>query len=357
MLSGQGTAELRDERPNLLHRAAKHGHPVARAEIEADSRVNASLAEMAVVGRRHKRMVAQQGIETAQIVAEPLGRNRDILGAGPGSRMAGLECASAETRLAKPPNRALLERIGENAHAAAFAYRLRRALEFLRAQTGAVRRFGSQLDNEKRAAVGQKPHAGQSFGSREIRQMMVETFERFGAMPQDPRRLIRGRVNVLEAQHDQDYRPRAWNELQCRAQRDSAGALAADQRSRKMEPLLGEKLVEVVARDAARDAREVGSYRVADTIAKVCQRPYDFGLPSRSFAGGAYRLVIHRSGQPQSIAVVQDGIDGFHIINGLAVGGGMRAAGVVPDHPADRASVLSRRVGGEEQSMGSERAV
>ena len=62
------------------------------------------------------------------------------------------------------------------------------------------------------------------------------------------------RNGVGKAEHDQAPERRALDEPERRLEHGDAGALAADQRARDVEAVLGQQLVEVVAGDAARDA-------------------------------------------------------------------------------------------------------
>ena len=79
------------------------------------------------------------------------------------------------------PDCALLRVGKERRDSGALAYPPR-----LRVSRSAAARFvgavGAKLDDQKRAAVGQKPHRGDPLGARELGQMMVEALQRLRAM-------------------------------------------------------------------------------------------------------------------------------------------------------------------------------
>ena len=67
---------------------------------------------------------------------------------------------------------------------------------------------------------------------------------------------IGGEERIVEAEHGKDAKRRAGGEVQRGGNDVGAGAFGADQCARHMEIVFGQQLVEVVAGDAARNARE-----------------------------------------------------------------------------------------------------
>ena len=131
---------------------------------------------------------------------------------------------------------------------------------------GAIARFvarrAAQLDQQKRASVGQKPHTRHLLDARELGQILIEAFERFGTMLEHPRRLIRCDEDVVEAEHGQRDFLRARHGSNRGAQNRGERALGADDRARDIEAALRHQLVEVVAGDAARQFREMRAHRI-----------------------------------------------------------------------------------------------
>src|SRR5207248_2157529 len=78
VLAGQRSTERRDEVRRLLEERAEAARAVRGSGLEVDSRVNATLPEVAVQGRRVA-VLPQEGVEPAQVIGEPLGRHRPVL--------------------------------------------------------------------------------------------------------------------------------------------------------------------------------------------------------------------------------------------------------------------------------------
>ena len=134
-----------------------------------------------------------------------------------------------------------------------------------------VARRATQLDQQKRAPGGQKPHTRHLFDSRELRKILVEAFQRFRAMLEQPRRLIRRDKNVVEAQHGQPDFLRARDTSNRRAQNRGERALGANDRARDIEATLRHQLVKIVAGDASRQFREMRAHRIRAMVAKLAQ--------------------------------------------------------------------------------------
>ena len=166
--------------------------PALGKEIEVDAAMDAAFAEMAVVSRGDQLMAIQRLLEAPQIIAETGRRNRAILRAGPGARIAGNQRAGAESRFAQAPHRKLFAAIKQDRTADAGGI----ARGFLHHAIGALANFvfirTAEFDDQKGAAAGQHPHGARGPWPGKFRQTIVEAFERFRAMAQQPRHLIGG---------------------------------------------------------------------------------------------------------------------------------------------------------------------
>ncbi len=118
------------------------------------------------------------------------------------------------------------------------------------------------------------------------------------------------------------------------------GALGAGQEAGDVEAVLRQQVLQAVAGDLATEAAELG--------------------PDRAQAGGDQRPqpLADRRARALAVGTEADPLAGSghhlqrdHVVGGLAVAQGARAAGVVADHAADRAAVVGRRVGPEPQPV------
>ena len=268
VLAGERTAQIRDETTELDHRRTERRDAGCAGQVEIDARVNASFAEMSVVGRHFKAVAGEDAIEAAQKRAEPGRRNGGVFGARPTARAARDERARAEPRLANLPDRGLLPRVGKVSGAGAFAQRARLRDHAFRAPARFVLRFAAQLDEQKSAPGGEKSHARHRLDARELGKILIEAFQRFGAMLEQPRRLIRRDEYVVESEHDQPEILRARHGSYRRADDCGERALRANDCAGKVEAPLRHQLVEVVARDAARKPGEMSAHGIGGLIAK-----------------------------------------------------------------------------------------
>ena len=209
---------------------------------------------------------------------------------------------------------------------------------------------GAKLDEQERASVGQQAHCVESLGAREVRQMMVEALERLRAMLQNPRHLVGGEVNIVEAEHHQREASRTGHQPQRRRERDPERPFRADQRARQVAPALRQKLVEVVAGDAARNFRITPPNLISRALYERARRGINLALAAAA-RRQRRRLALAACTERQPRAVVERDFQRLDVVDSLAVSGGVSAARIVADHPADRAAVLGRRIGREEQAV------
>ena len=89
------------------------------------------------------------------------------------------------------------------------------------------------------------------------------------------RDVVAGRVDVGVAEHHEGPRRPGVDEPHGGLEHDDAGALGADERAGDVEAVLGQQLVEVVARHAPRDLGEAAADRVGVAVAQVAQARVD----------------------------------------------------------------------------------
>src|SRR5581483_11427983 len=92
-----------------------------------------------------------------------------------------------------------------------------------------------------------------------------------------------GRRDDVGITEDEQYAlRRAAHQLRRRREHERARALRADQRAGDVEPVLGQQLVEVVARDAALDLREARADQLAVAVGEARERRVDLAAaPAR----------------------------------------------------------------------------
>ena len=137
---------------------------------------------------------------------------------------------------------------------------------------------------------------------------------------------------------------RPLHEARHRVQRDGASALGADQRTRHVEAVLGQQLIEVVARYAASELGKPRADHVRVAVAKPLECRVDFAAPA-AFGDDPFELRAGSGPDPHARAVVGEYLQRFHVLDGLAGHHRVRAAGIVADHPAERAAAVGCRIG------------
>ncbi len=139
----------------------------------------------------------------------------------------------------------------------------------------------------RRAECRAPPAAGRGSGAPFVVQSVddaaLEPFEADRRRLENRGHVIGRRKRVRIAEADEHAVLRAVDEPQRRAEHDRARAFGADERPGDMEAVLGKKLIEVVARDAARNLRKAAADLSADTDRE------SIGAPRRSRRGGRPR--------------------------------------------------------------------
>ncbi len=149
------------------------------------------------------------------------------------------------------------------------------------------------------------------------------------------------RVPVSEA--DQHPVLRARNQLEPCLEHDCARALASNERPGEVKAVLGQQFVEVVAGHAPRNAGEALPDAIGVPVSNVPKAGVDFPAAATAADDRIDRGGLGCSdGQPGT--VVQQNVELFDIVHGLPRQQRVRAARVVPDHAAKRASTVRRGI-------------
>ncbi len=163
-------------------------------------------------------------------------------------------------------------------------------------------------------------------------------------MLEDERDGVGGEEGVVEAEHGEHAEGRAGGEVERGGDDVGAGALRADQRAGDVEAVLGQQLVEVVAGDAAGNAREFFAYERGVTVADAREA----GVDLADAAAGADEsfesiALVRRHGHAR--AVVENDVERFDVVHDFAAHQAVNAATVVADHAAEGAAGVRGRIG------------
>ena len=156
--------------------------------------------------------------------------------------------------------------------------------------------------------------------------------------------MIGGREQRRVAEHDQRAVRRARHEPHGGLEHVHAGPLRADQSPRDVEAVLGQQLVEVVARHAPGDVGELVANEVGHPVAQVAQPPVDLAAATALGHDPGELLVAGRADRHAG-AVVERDLERLDVVAGLARHQRVGAAGVVADHPAEGAVGVGGGIG------------
>jgi hypothetical protein len=347
VLAGERAAHREHQVRGLVDEAAVLLDAGGGDEVEVDPGVDAALAEMAVEGALVAILVEQLA-QGAQVIPDPLRRDRGVLPARPGVRLAGHPGGGAQAGLADGPDRLLLLGVVEDLA----RRRARLALECLDQRAGLplgfLPRLAAEFDQQPAAPLGQQVdvlrvellplHVGD--------QHVVQPLEADRPVRHDLGHVVAGRVNVRITEHDQTAGRRAGDEAQGGLQDGDAGPLGAHQRAGHVETVLGQELRQVVAGDPARDVRKALADLVRVAVAQIAQPAVDLP-PAPAGADDPLQLLLAGGPHPQAQAVVGEHLQLLDVLLGLAGHHRVDAAGVVPHHAAEGAVVVGGGVGAE----------
>ncbi len=128
---------------------------------------------------------------------------------------------------------------------------------------------------------------------------------------------IGGEKWIAEAEDGEHAEGRAGGEVERGGDDGGAGAFGADQRAGDVEVVLGQQLVEVVAGDAARNARELFPHQGGVAVADALEAGVDLAHAA-SGADERVELVGRRDANGHARPVVEHDLERFHIVNGFA---------------------------------------
>ena len=196
-----------------------------------------------------------------------------------------------------------------------------------------------ELDEQPGASARAAAGSRRARAGRAARRCSRESQALAGRRPvrHDGRGGLAGRDDVGEAEDDDDPDRGVDDQLDGRLGDDRQGALGADEGLGEVEPL-GQQVVRRVARDLPAEPVELGARRRE----VPGHHRADPGEHVVGTAGIRHARLVVAGGQ--RLPGRGEQLEAGHVVGGAAVGQRPRAAGVVADHPADRAARVRRRV-------------
>src|SRR5467141_1109815 len=144
-----------------------------------------------------------------------------------------------------------------------------------------------------------------------------------------------------------DERPmlRAFNQSDFGFEHNYAGAFRAYQRSRHVKSILGKQLIQVIAGNTPGDFRVARSDQVGVLVSQGPQLGVNRAA-TPPLDNDVIQLVLVSGGSHRNLgAVVEENAQFFDIVDGFSGEQRMRAAGIIPDHPTERAAAMRGRIG------------
>jgi hypothetical protein len=212
--------------------------------------------------------------------------------------------------------------------------------------------FGAELGEQEGAAFGQEVHVvvSEVLATHEVEEHCVHALKANGAEADDVGDGVGGEERVGEGEHREAAAGRRVHQVQRGGEDGGECAFRTDDGAGHLEAALGEKFVEVVAGDAARDLREAAADLVDIAVADTAQASVNL---SRTTAAGddGRNLVVGGGADGHAGAVVEEDVEGADVVGGKAAHDAVRAAGVVADHTADGAAGVGGGIGREGEVM------
>ena len=338
MLAGQRAAVARDQAGGVLHeRPVPRAPPVGLAaggEGEVDAHVQAAVAEVPV---RHplQPVAVEQLLEPAHVRAELLHRDGGVLPAGVRRPPVGRAVGQPGAVLADAPDGRGVRRVGDHHRvdgAGVGEHAARLALDLGDVVTG-------QLDDQPAGAARQVRDDGGGHVAQSLHDPLVEALDRRGLVGEQPGGGVGGLGHRGVAEHHESAHGGVGDQPDRRAQHQPEGPLAAHERAGDVEAALGQQVLQRVARHLPAEAAELGADRAERAGHQAVQ------------VGQGARVGRRPGAQLQPGAAAGDHVQADDVVRRAPVAQGPRAAGVVADHPADRAAVVGARVGPEAQAV------
>ena len=216
-------------------------------------------------------------------------------------------------------------------------------------KAGALARFGrgiaAELDHQPAPPRGQLCEVFQAQSPRTdaADDAVVQSFQRDRSELHHIGRCVGGAADIGEAEYRDRALLRTRYEPGLGLQRDGAGAFGADQCARDVEIVFRQQLIEVVTRDAPLDFRKASPNRLAVAVANVRQSAVNRGA-SVCGVDQMSKFFIRGGADPHADAVVGEDFQRVDVLDGLAGHDRVRAARIVADHTAQRATAVGGRV-------------
>src|SRR6266480_864861 len=155
--------------------------------------------------------------------------------------------------------------------------------------------------------------------------------------------MVAASVNVWIAEHEQRACRRTFDQARCCLEYSNTRTFGSNQCSSYIKAIFWQQLIQVVARDAARNFWETLANEVGVFIAQVFEPGINLAASSPLF-DDALKFFVADLAHSQAETIVCKNVQLFNVIDRLAGHNRMGAARVVTDHAAKSAVLVSGRV-------------
>ena len=299
-------------------------------------------------------VLLEQGDPLRQVVREAVGGQRGVLPALevvlPGARVARRD---GQGRLPDAEELGLFSRVGDGEDRRAVGEAGHVVDQRLRALGDPRGVVVADLGHQPALALGHRGHRAlvDALDALELDDDAVDALQEVRLVGQDRVDAARGRDDVAEPEHHQRRVPGLDDEVELGVQHRHQRRLGAHQRAGEVEARARHQVVEVVARHAARDVGEALGHQRGVVGGDRPQPPVDLRAPPALGLDGGV-LLLGRRPHPHPQAVVGEHLEAADVVGDLAERLRGRPAGVVADHPAERAADVRRGLRAEDQAAG-----
>ena len=187
------------------------------------------------------------------------------------------------------------------------------------ALVGLLAGLASELDQQPARALRQELELPEveALPLHEADELVVDPLEADRPVAHDLGYGVGGLVYVGVAEHQRRPGRRTVDEAKRRLEHGHAGSLRAYERARHVEPVLGQELVQVVARDPARDVGITLADQVAVAVADRAKAGVDLAAPA-AFGDQPLELILARLSDPHPKPVVGEDLEVDDVLLGLA---------------------------------------
>ena len=351
MLARQRSPVAHDQIRSLLDEGAIGGDAVRRAEVVRHAVVHAPVPEVSVQ-RTVVAVPVGQGAKVAEVASEAFHGHAGVLPPLPGVGPTGHADGGGQTRLPDLPHPSLLVRVDEQPHGGRGFGPPNRRHQVACPAGRLIPVRAAELGQEPPGALRQQRQVVrvQARGAHPVDHDLIESLQSDAAAGEHLGDRVGGGVDIGVPQHQQHPCRRALDQPYGRLEHRHAGALGADQRAGDVEAMLGEQRVQVVARNPAWDVRKAFADPVGVPVAEVAEAGVD-GAPAAPLRHDAVQVGVRRRADGHARAVVRQDVERHDVRVGLPGHDRVHAAGVVPDHAAQRAPPVRRGIGPERQTV------